>query len=115
MANTISPEVNDDHTVIFRVKAPEAKEVLLSGSILLGLKSDKPLPFTKNDGGMWTLTVGPLTPEIYYYKLVIDGVSVVDPANTLVGFADQPGFSILVITSYSIHYTKLYEWRVTVP
>ncbi len=46
---------------------------------------------------MWTLTVGPMTPEIYYYKLIIDGVSVVDPANTLVGFADQPGFSILVV------------------
>ncbi len=97
MANTISPEVFDDHTVTFRVKAPQAKEVLLSGSILLGLKAEKPVPFTKNDGGMWTLTVGPLTPEIYYYKLVIDGVSVVDPANTLVGFADQPGFSILVV------------------
>ena len=38
-----------------------------------------------------------MTPEIYYYKLIIDGVSVVDPANTLVGFADQPGFSIVVV------------------
>jgi len=96
-ANTISPEVRDDHTVTFRVKAPEAKEVLLSGSILLGLKSDKPVPFTKGEDGLWSLTVGPMTPEIYYYHLVIDGVSVVDPANTFVGFASQPGFSILVV------------------
>jgi enterochelin esterase family protein len=97
MANTISPEVFDDHTVIFRVKAPDANEVLLSGSILLGLKSEKLIPFTKNNDGLWSLKVGPMTPEIYYYKLVIDGVSVVDPANTLVGFAGQPGFSILVV------------------
>lgn len=97
MSNTISPEVYDDHTVTFRVKAPEAKEVLLSGSILLGLKAEKSIPFTKNDDGIWSLKVGPLTPEIYYYKLVIDGVSVVDPANTLVGYADQPGFSIVVV------------------
>lgn len=97
MANINSPDVKDDHTVTFRVKAPEAKEVLLSGSILLGLKSDRPIPFVKGEDGTWSLTVGPMTPEIYYYKLLIDGVSVVDPANTLVGFADQPGFSILVV------------------
>jgi len=97
MANTISPEVDDDHTVTFRVKAPEAKEVFLSGSILRALKSNNPLPFQRGEEGLWTLKVGPVTPEIYYYKLIIDGVSVVDPANTLVGFADQPGFSILVV------------------
>lgn len=97
MANTISPEVHDDHTVTFRVKAPDANEILLSGSILLGLKSDQPIPFAKAEDGLWSLTVGPMTPEIYYYKLVIDGVSVVDPANTVVGFAGQPGFSILVV------------------
>ena len=37
MARNISPEVRDDHTVTFRVSAPEAKEVSLSGSILVGL------------------------------------------------------------------------------
>jgi len=97
MANTISPEVHDDHTVTFRVKAPEVREVLLSGSILRALNGEQALPFKKGEEGMWTLTVGPMTPEIYYYKLIIDGVSVVDPANTLVGFAGQPGFSILVV------------------
>lgn len=96
-ANVISPEVTDDHMVTFRIKAPEAREVMLSGSVLLGLKSQKPIPFIKGDDGIWTLTVGPMEPEIYYYKLTIDGVNVVDPANTLTGFADQPGYSILVV------------------
>ena len=97
MANTISPEVHDNHTVSFRVKAPDAKEVYLSGSILLALKSREAIAFSKGEDGIWSLLVGPIPPEIYYYKLIIDGVSVVDPANTLVGFADQPGFSILVV------------------
>jgi enterochelin esterase-like enzyme len=97
MANTVSPEVHDDHTVTFRVLAPDVGEIFLSGSILRALKSEKPLPFTKGEDGIWSLSVGPMTPEIYYYKLIIDGVSVVDPANTLVGFADQPGFSIVVV------------------
>lgn len=96
-ANVISPEVFDDHTVIFRVKAPEARQVSLSGSVLLALKSREPMPFSRGNDGIWTLKVGPIEPEIYYYKLLIDGVSVVDPANTFTGFADQPGYSILIV------------------
>jgi enterochelin esterase family protein len=97
MAGIISPEVTDDHMVTFRVKAPQADSVMLSGSFLLELKAGKPVPFKKGTDGIWTLTVGPVTPEIYYYKLLIDGVSVDDPANTLTGFAGQPGFGILVV------------------
>jgi enterochelin esterase family protein len=93
----MSPEVFDDHTVTFRVNAPQANEILLTGAILLGLDTDKPVPFKKGEDGMWRLTVGPMKPEIYYYKLQIDGVSVADPSNTLTGFANQPGFSILVV------------------
>ena len=46
-ASVNSPEVTDDHMVIFRVKAPDAHEILLSGSVLLGLKESKPVPFTE--------------------------------------------------------------------
>jgi enterochelin esterase-like enzyme len=97
MASVNSPEVTDDHMVIFRVKAPDAHEILLSGNVLLGLKVSEPVPFIKGDDGIWTLKVGPIDPEIYYYKIVIDGLSVADPSNTLTGFADQPAFSILVV------------------
>lgn len=96
-ASVNSPEVTDDHMVIFRVKAPDAHEIFLSGSVLLGLKESKPVPFKKGDDGIWTLKAGPLEPEIYYYKLIIDGVSVDDPSNTLTGFAGMPSFSILVV------------------
>jgi Putative esterase/Carbohydrate-binding module 48 (Isoamylase N-terminal domain) len=96
-ANTISPEVHDDHTVTFRVKAPDAQAVSLTGDFLRALNSQQPLPFSKGTDGIWSLNVGPVKPEIYYYRLIIDGVVVVDPANTYVGFAAQPGFSILVV------------------
>ncbi len=97
MARAISPEVSDDHMVTFRVNAPRANEIMLTGSILLGLQSNKPIPFTKGEDGVWSLTVGPMKPEIYYYYMTIDGVNVVDPSNTFTGFANQPGFSILVV------------------
>jgi enterochelin esterase family protein len=97
-ANVISPEVSDDQKATFRVKAPDAKEVLLTGGpMLLAIGAAKPVPFVKGDDGVWSLTVGPMKPNLYIYKLMIDGVTVPDPNNTLTGFADQPGYSVLVV------------------
>ncbi|QMW04333.1 esterase [Spirosoma foliorum] len=97
-AAVISPEVRDDQTVTFRLKAPDAKQVMLTGGpMLLALKVKDPIPFQKGDDGLWTLTVGPVKPDIYVYKFIIDGVQVVDPNNTLTGFNDQPGYSNLVV------------------
>lgn len=97
MANTVSPEVHDDHTVTFRILAPDAEAVSVSGTFLRDLQSDGPIPLTKGEDGLWSVTVGPVTPEIYKYKFQLDGVSIVDPANTYVGFANQPSYSILVV------------------
>jgi len=38
----------------------------------------------KNDTGLWTLTVGPLEPEIYTYSFSSNGIRFLDPANSLV-------------------------------
>ncbi len=69
----ISPEVNSDRTVTFRLRAPEANQISLSFG---GLK-----PMTKDAGGIWTATVGPLEPEIYQYTFLVGGVKILDPAN----------------------------------
>ncbi len=50
----LSPEVFDDHTVIFRVYAPRANEILLTGAVLVGLNTNKPLTFTKGNDSIWT-------------------------------------------------------------
>lgn len=97
-ANVISPEVRDDRTVTFRLKAPDAKQVSLTGgAILLALAAKDPIPFRKENDSLWALTVGPVKPDIYVYKFIIDGVTVADPNNTLTGFNDQPGYSNLVV------------------
>ena len=99
-ANVISPDVADDGMVTFRLRAPDAQTVALSSSTIaagLGTPGAKPWPFTKGADGVWSLTIGPVPPNIYIYKLVIDGVAVPDPNNTLTGFADQPGYSQLVV------------------
>ena len=98
-ANVISPEVRDDRTVTFRVKAPDARTVALTGGpMLLAIgKGNTPIPFEKGAEGVWSLTVGPLKPNLYIYRFLIDGVAVVDPNNTLTGFSDQPGYSTVVV------------------
>lgn len=97
-ASVVSPEVHDDRTVTFRLKAPDAREVALGGGpILLALQTKKPVPFTKGADGVWTLKVGPVKPDIYVYKILIDGVAAPDPNNTFTGFGAQPGYSNLIV------------------
>lgn len=94
-ANVISPEVFDDHTVIFRLRAPKVSSVVLTGTMFVGTEAGKQVPFTKDENGLWTCKIGPIEPDIYLYYFIIDGVKVIDPNNTYVGFANMPAFSML--------------------
>lgn len=94
-----SPEVHDDRTVTFRLKAPNAQEVKLAGgALLIALgKGNDQVPFTKGEDGIWTLTVGPLRPNMYAYHLNIDGVQVADPNNSYAAFTAMPPYSQLIV------------------
>jgi hypothetical protein len=94
-----SPDVHADRSVTFRLKAPEVHSVSLTGvSILTALKSSgKPIPFQKDSDGIRTLSVGPMQPDMYQYYLVIDGVTVADPNNTVAGFTAMPPYSTLIV------------------
>jgi enterochelin esterase-like enzyme len=71
-----SPVVHADRTVTFNFRAPDAKKVELSGQFLTGNQ-----PLQKDDAGVWSLTVGPVEPNLYPYNFVVDGIGVSDPAN----------------------------------
>src|SRR6266545_622386 len=71
-----SPEVGADRRVTFRLNAPKAQEVALTGEFLKGKT-----PMVKDASGVWTVTVGPIEPEIYHYNFTVDGVRIIDPAN----------------------------------
>ena len=80
-----SPEIASDGNVTFRLRAPEAHAVGLTGEFMKGSK-----PLVKNDQGVWSVTVGPIAPEIYYYNFTIDGVRTIDPANPQVKTGSTP-------------------------
>jgi enterochelin esterase family protein len=94
-----SPDVHDDQTVTFRLKAPKAQEVKLAGvAILTALgKGRDMVPFTKGEDGIWTLTVGPLKPDMYAYHFNVDGVQITDPSNTCAAFTAMPPYSQLIV------------------
>ncbi len=71
-----SPVVHDDRTITFRFRAPEARKVELSGQFLQGTRA-----MQKDEAGVWSVTVGPVEPNLYPYNFVVDGIGVADPAN----------------------------------
>jgi enterochelin esterase-like enzyme len=80
-----SPEIASDRRVTFRLRAPAAGEVSLSGEFQRDAKS-----LVKGADGVWSVTVGPLEPEIYAYNFTIDGVRTIDPGNPHVKTGSTP-------------------------
>jgi enterochelin esterase family protein len=78
----VSPEIQADRKVTFRLFAPKASEVVLMGSPGILEFTKKPLPLQKDDKGVWSLTIGPLPPGFYTYGYAIDGgLRMPDPSN----------------------------------
>jgi enterochelin esterase-like enzyme len=73
----VSPEVHADKKVTFRIYAPRATEVTVRGDWMTG-PAEK---LTKDEKGVWSVTVGPLTPDFYSYGFAVDGVRTLDPQN----------------------------------
>ncbi len=67
------PCVDADRRASFVLHAPEAKDVKVD---ICGRKYD----MTRSADGTWSVTTPPLIEGLHYYFLVVDGVSVVDPA-----------------------------------
>jgi enterochelin esterase-like enzyme len=72
----VSPEVHSDNRVLFRLRAPNAREVTVS---IEG--SPQPRPMQKDDQGVWSVTSDPLAPDFYGYSFQVDGVTNFDPSN----------------------------------
>jgi len=82
----ISPEVAPDRRVTFRLRAPKVQSVVLTGEFLKGTNN-----LVKGNDGVWSVTIGPLEPEIYTYNFTIEGVRTIDPGNPDVKTGSTPG------------------------
>jgi enterochelin esterase family protein len=73
----VSPEVGQDRTITFRLWAPRASEVQLSGN---WMGPRPPVPLVRGENGVWSVSVPPLDPNIYSYGFIVDGIRTPDPA-----------------------------------
>jgi len=73
----VSPEIHADRTVTFRLSAPKANEVTLNGS----WEGARDIKMSKDDNGIWSVTVGPLGAQLWGYWYLVDGVKALDPGN----------------------------------
>ena len=78
------PEIHSDRTITFHLHAPQAKEVILA-SKMVGAARLKPMVMGAD--GVWSATVGPVSPDIYGYSFRVDGVQTLDPLNPAVQVA----------------------------
>src|SRR5690606_23289560 len=90
----VSPEVKADRTVTFRFRAPNAEQVTLIGEL-----DGRTYPMTKDESGVWSVTVGPWAPDVYNYQFDVDGVIAMDPVNPSVklGFGAFPPANLVEV------------------
>ncbi len=71
-----SPEINADNSVTFRLHAPKAITVQLTGDCVDGVVSMK-----EDSLGVWSYTTPKLEPELYSYSFIVNGMRMLDPSN----------------------------------
>lgn len=88
----VSPEILQDGRVLFRLLAPNAHEVKISGKFLTDA-----IPMFKDSHGVWSAIAGPLEPGIYEYAFEVDGTAMPDPSNRDIKPTHRPRSSILAV------------------
>src|SRR5580704_13316165 len=96
-ASTIT-EVLPSRSVTFRLKAPAARQV----SVLVGFSNPPTVmaptyPLKKDNDGLWSVTVGPLPPDLYEVQFSVDGLMIADPGSSIPKPQRQVNTSLLEI------------------
>lgn len=86
----VSPEIHENKTVTFRLFAPNASKVQVTGDFLPTEKISTPFgefdgpgkaDLVRNEKGIWEYTSEILSPELYSYSFLVDDFKTTDPSN----------------------------------
>ena len=100
----VSPEVAADRQVTFRILAPKAEAVKLTGGDMPEIGQGKDM--TKGAEGVWEVKVGPVGAGAYRYNFNVDGVTVIDPRNPATSESNANTWSLVVVPGSDISDTK---------
>jgi enterochelin esterase family protein len=113
----VSPDVQADRTVIFRVRAPKASEVTLYGD---WMPVGKPEPMTKGSDGVWSIHTAQLEANVHLYWFNLDGVAIADPINPVIKVRQRTSASLVEVPAQPAaawemrdvpHGTVVTEWQ----
>jgi enterochelin esterase-like enzyme len=86
-----------NNQVTFAISAPQASSVsLLFGAVEI-FAPRPPTAMTRDSNGIWSVTLGPLTPDLYEYSFSVDGVVIPDTGWAYQKPQRQPNTSLLLI------------------
>lgn len=97
-ANVVSPQINGDGSVTFRLNAPETRKAIVAGDFTT--REGKDIGFgemTRNEQGVWEFTTPPLRSELYSYTFAVDGVRMCDPSNVYINRDVASVMNILIV------------------
>ena len=90
----VSPEINPDHSVTFRLYSPKAITVSVTSDCLpprviefkrdgqkTVMELDGVAEMTQDKNGVWSYTTAPLEGELYSYTFLVNGEKMLDPSN----------------------------------
>lgn len=89
----VSPEVTADKKVIFRILAPNAQAVRLSGGDIPGAAQ---VQFKKGENGVWEGIASP-APGAYRYSFNVDGITTIDPRNSSISESNTNVWSLVYV------------------
>ncbi len=100
----VSPEISSDAHVTFRILAPDAESVRLTGGDMPAI--GRGVEMTKDDDGVWEATLGPVDPGAYRYLFNVDGVETVDPRNPSTSESNSKVWSLVCVSGSDFMDTK---------
>lgn len=100
----VSPEILPDQRVVFRIHAPQAREVRLTATDIPGVGRDTQL--MKGAQDVWEVTLGPLGAGAYRYTFNVDGVATVDPRNPAISESNNNVWSLVAVSGSDVFDTK---------
>lgn len=95
----VSPEVHADRTVTFRVRAPQASDVKLTGDWMATPEAATggTMNMTKDAAGVWSVTSPPLEASVHLYFFTVDGIAMADPVNPKIKLRTRTSASLVEV------------------
>lgn len=82
LPKVLTPEVAPNNATTFRLIAPDANKVALTGNWMQQTSASAPqVNMVKDNNGVWSVKQDSLGSDLYLYNFIIDGVRINDPLN----------------------------------